>query len=107
MRLERYLERQAVARPDKLALVAGRDRLSYRELHAKAVAMAAAMAQQGVSEGDRVVLLMDNTAAAVISLFPYGSSVPCPARFTPHQGGEAGGNTRKHTRLHDHRGTTP
>src|SRR6185312_6162671 len=53
--------REAVARaPDRIALMLGDERMTYRELDAKAEAVAANLTQRGFANGDRLGLLLGN-----------------------------------------------
>ena len=69
-RVEMFLTDQAARRGDAPAL---RDTLgtgwSYAELNAASDAMAAALRNAGVSRNDRVLMLSENCAAAVATLF--------------------------------------
>jgi amino acid adenylation domain-containing protein len=69
MRVERFLGDSAERHPDKTALVAGADRLTYGQLDRAADRVAAALAAGGVVRGDRVVVLMDNSWQAVAAIF--------------------------------------
>lgn len=53
---------QAERYPERLALIAGETRLTYRQLEQRARAVAAGLAAAGVGRGDRVGLLVDNRA---------------------------------------------
>lgn len=73
-----YLDRAAQTIPDKVALITtaklpivGRQdsRMTYRELKAQADALAAALVAMGLKKGDRVAVVMPNTAAFAISYF--------------------------------------
>jgi len=53
--------REAVARaPDRVALVLGDTRVTYRELEEKVEAVAANLARRGFAKGDRLGLLLGN-----------------------------------------------
>ncbi len=67
--LHDYLIDSARRRPDKVALVAGKARVTYRELDARSNALAHALAARGVERGDRVVMFADNTVEAVIAFW--------------------------------------
>ncbi|GAB1645442.1 (2,3-dihydroxybenzoyl)adenylate synthase [Krasilnikovia sp. MM14-A1259] len=54
---------------DRTALVAGPDRITYRELDARVDRMAAGFARHGVRPGDRVVLQLPNVPEFVIVAF--------------------------------------
>ena len=69
MRVENFLLESAKRFPGKPALVAGSARLTYAELAARAAALAAELTRQGVQRGDRVVVFLQNSPEAVISIF--------------------------------------
>ena len=55
--------------PEKIALVAGGKRYTYRELDALAARIAAALHRRGVKRGDRVAIFADNGVEVVASIF--------------------------------------
>lgn len=55
--------------PDKIALHAGKESCSYRELHQSSDRLAAALQARGLRRGDRVAIFMDNTVACAIAIF--------------------------------------
>jgi fatty-acyl-CoA synthase/long-chain acyl-CoA synthetase len=59
------LATHAAATPDKVALVAGRQTLTYAQLHERANRFAAAMRDLGVAEGDRITGLGYNSIEGV------------------------------------------
>ncbi len=63
-----WLSIQAAARPHALALSADGITLTYRELHARSLDMAAALAARGVVAGTRIGLLLGNTPDAVVAI---------------------------------------
>jgi long-chain acyl-CoA synthetase len=69
VRVEGYLAQSATRFPDKIALVAGERRISYRELAAAAARLAGVLRARGVARGDRVVLFLDNSPEAVGAIF--------------------------------------
>jgi len=64
-----WLSRSARCFPDKVALVCGRQRWTYKALDQHATHLAAALVDTGVCRQDRVVVLLDNSAETVISLY--------------------------------------
>ena len=56
-----YLGRAAAWYPERVAVIEGERRLSYRELDDRANALARALASLGVGQGDRVAVLQANT----------------------------------------------
>ena len=64
-----WLSRSAQRFPDKVALVCGQERWTYRELDRHTEHLAAALLDIGLRRQDRVVILLDNSAETVISLY--------------------------------------
>jgi len=64
-----WLRRSARRFPDKVALVCGRQRWTYKALDRRSDHFAAALINAGVNRADRVVILLDNSAETVISLY--------------------------------------
>ena len=62
-----FLERSARVWPDKVAVVYGARRLTYRELAAEAQRVARALQASGVRPGDRVAYLMPNLPEMLIA----------------------------------------
>lgn len=69
MLLEEFLELSAERFPDKVALVAGTQRLTYRVLEEQANRLAHSLVELGVVRGDRVAIYLDNSVEAVLSIF--------------------------------------
>ena len=69
MRVESFLLESAHRFPDKTALVAGPERLSYEELAKRAAAFAAHLAKLGLQRGERVVIFLHNSPEAVVAVF--------------------------------------
>ena len=69
MRVESFLLESARRFPDKTALVAGPERLSYAELARRAGAFAGTLKKLGLGRGERVVISLQNSAETVISVF--------------------------------------
>lgn len=68
MLLHEAFEATARRVPDKLALVAGGQRLGYSQLHRRVHALAAALRSDGVAPGDRVLLMLENTPEYAIGV---------------------------------------
>lgn len=64
-----WLSRSARRFPDKVALVCDRQRWTYKALDRRTDHLAAALVDAGVRRQDRVVILLDNSAETVISLY--------------------------------------
>ncbi len=69
MRVEEFLRTSARLHGEKIALVAGANRLSFRELDARSDRLAAALQRAGLEPGDRALVFMDNCWEAVVSIF--------------------------------------
>ena len=69
MQVEAFLEQGAARHPDKVALVCGGTRWTYRDLDAHANALAHALIASGVRRGDRVAVHLENSAEVVIAVF--------------------------------------
>ena len=69
MQVEQFLENSARLYPDKVALVHGNERLTYREIDREANRLAHALIEAGVKRGDRVVTFVPNSVEAVLSIF--------------------------------------
>jgi len=80
MRVEQFLRDSAERYGDKVALVAGATRLTYRELDAASDRLAGALAEHGIARGDRVVVFMDNCWEAVVTIF---AALKAGAVFSP------------------------
>jgi amino acid adenylation domain-containing protein len=55
--------------PDKVALVCGDHRMTYRELAARVTSLANTLVELGIERGERVVVFADNTVETVISFW--------------------------------------
>ncbi|MCS6897856.1 MAG: acyl--CoA ligase, partial [Nitrospira sp.] len=69
MLVEEFLEESAARVPDKVAIVGGDRRVTYRELDEQANALAHSLIELGVRRGDRVLICLANTIEAVLSIF--------------------------------------
>jgi len=69
MLVNHFLENSAARLPDKVALICGEQRLTYREINQSAGQLAAALIDMGIKRQDRVVIFLDNSAESAISLF--------------------------------------
>lgn len=67
--LHGWLQRTAETSPDAPAIVEGGRVTSFGELFRQAVSLASALAESGVSKGDRIALVLPKTTDAVVSLF--------------------------------------
>ena len=69
MQVDAFLEASARLFPEKVALVCGDRRLTYREIDATANHLALGLQDLGVRRGDRVVIHLENSVEAVLSIF--------------------------------------
>ena len=69
MRVESFLTDTARRLPDKLALIAGDVRMTYRELDAASDRLAASFAAEGIGPGDRVIIFMGNRPEGAVAIF--------------------------------------
>jgi long-chain acyl-CoA synthetase len=69
MQLEEFLDISAERFPDKVSLVAGTQRLTYRTLQEQANRLAHSLVELGVQRGDRVAIYLENSVEAVLSIF--------------------------------------
>lgn len=69
MLVHHFLEKNASARPNKVALICGDRRLTYGDINEQADVLAAALIRMGIRRRDRVVLFLDNSVESVIALF--------------------------------------
>ena len=67
--LQDYLEASAERLPEKVALVCGARRLTYRELDQFSEGLARGLAARGVARGDRVLIFGDNTVETVVAFW--------------------------------------
>jgi amino acid adenylation domain-containing protein len=80
VRIEDHLRHSASRFGSKTALVAGETRLTYAELDQSSDRLAAGLMAMGIGAGDRLIILSDNSAEAVIAFFGAwkAGAVPCP-----------------------------
>lgn len=69
MLLHEYLSRAACNDPEKIALVSGSARVTYRALHEGASSFAAYLVRNGLQRGDRVGVYIDSSPETVIAIF--------------------------------------
>src|ERR1019366_1573089 len=69
MQVEQFLECSAQRNPDKVALISGDDRYTYRRIDEEANRLAHALIASGVRRGDRVVIFLPNSFETVVSIF--------------------------------------
>jgi fatty-acyl-CoA synthase len=80
------LEARAAETPDRVFLLYGDRRFTYRQIDARATALAAALHELGVEKGDRIALALPNWPEFVISMFAAARLgaviVPLNPRYT-------------------------
>lgn len=69
MQVEQFLENSAKLSPEKVALIHGKQRLTYQQIDIEANRIAHALIEAGVRRGDRVVIFAPNSVEAVLSIF--------------------------------------
>lgn len=69
MQVDEFLAESACLHPEKVALVCGPRRLTYREIDDAANQLAHGLRDLGVRRGDRVAIFLENSVEAVVSLF--------------------------------------
>jgi amino acid adenylation domain-containing protein len=69
MLVEQFLEFSAERSPDKVALISGDGRYTYRQIDEEANRLAHALIASGVQRGDRVVIFLPNSLETVVSIF--------------------------------------
>jgi long-chain acyl-CoA synthetase len=69
MLIRDFLERSADRSPEKIALVCGPQRLTYREIDRACDSIAHSLTGLGVRRGDRVGICLENSVEAVLALF--------------------------------------
>src|SRR5450631_1231707 len=69
MQVEQFLEFSAQRFPDKVALISGEGRHTYRQIDEEANRLAHALIASGVQRGDRVVIFLPNSLETVVSIF--------------------------------------
>ena len=69
MQVEQFLEFSAKRFPEKVALIAGDGRYTYRQIDEEANRLAHALIASGVKRGDRVVIFLPNSLETVVSIF--------------------------------------
>jgi O-succinylbenzoic acid--CoA ligase len=84
---EPHLQTQRLRHPERDALVVDGERLSWGQLHQRAVPVAAALAERGVREGDRVAVLLPAGVEFAVTLHAcllLGAAVlPVDLRLAP------------------------
>lgn len=69
MLVQHFLEHSAHRLPEKVALICGDERLTYKEIDEKANHLAWLLRSQGIERQNRVGIFLDNSVESVVSLF--------------------------------------
>ena len=67
--VQEVLQENVAVRPDKVALICEKTRLSYAQIDAQSNRLANALIQNGVRDGDRVLCYLLNGPELVVSIF--------------------------------------
>jgi fatty-acyl-CoA synthase len=75
-----FIERSAYVYPDRLAVVHGKERYTWKETYARSRRLASALAKRGVGKGDTVAVMLPNTPPMYEAHFgvPMGGAVLNP-----------------------------
>jgi long-chain acyl-CoA synthetase len=89
MKLGAFLAAQALAQPDKKALVCGDQSMTFRELHEASDRVAVGLRNAGVTVGDRVAMLLPNCCEFVLLFMAIvkcgGIALPLNKRLSPKE----------------------
>jgi long-chain acyl-CoA synthetase len=84
--LHEYLKSSALLRPEKVAVVQGKRRFSYKDLLGNAEAFAGVLRDTELTRGDRVVILLENSPEYIVACFGAlmagGVAVPLGQQIT-------------------------
>ncbi len=69
MLVHEFLENTAARSPDKVALIFGGQRWTYRQINQAADNLASSLIHGGLQRQSRVVVFLDNSIESVVSLF--------------------------------------
>ena len=75
--LGEHLDAWVASYPERVAVVAGEERISYRELGARSLNAATHLAALGIRPGDRIVMQPNNIPEFSTSLSGCSGSAPC------------------------------
>jgi len=83
MTLQEYLAGSAASFPNKIALRCGAERSSYQELARQSDSLASFLLHHGLQRGDRVVIFLENSTQAVVSIFGVLKAGGCFVPLNP------------------------
>src|SRR5512139_3726413 len=69
MIVRNYVEKQAIARPDKVAILFKEEKITFSDLNTMSNRLANRLLEAGVKKGDRVVLLFQNCPEFCVAYF--------------------------------------
>ncbi|HEX4160518.1 MAG TPA: acyl-CoA synthetase [Rhizomicrobium sp.] len=74
-----FLERAALAFPDRVAIIHGKQRISYADFHARSRRLASALTRRGIHRGDTVAVMLANTPPMLEAHYgvPMAGAVLC------------------------------
>jgi fatty-acyl-CoA synthase len=74
-----FLERAALAFPDHVAIIHGKQRITYAEFYARSRRLASALARRGICRGDTVAVMLANTPPMLEAHYgvPMAGAVLC------------------------------
>jgi acyl-CoA synthetase (AMP-forming)/AMP-acid ligase II len=78
-----YLRLSAKRFPDKIALVSGSSRLTYRSIAGTAESFSSFLLHHGLAKGDRVAVFLENSPEAVIAIFGILGAAGCVVVVNP------------------------
>lgn len=80
MLLQHFFEDTVERFPEKVALVCGECKYTYREINAQAERLAGVLQAHGVARGDRIAVFLDNDVEAVVGIY---AALKVGAAFMP------------------------
>jgi amino acid adenylation domain-containing protein len=78
-----FLTASAARLPDKVALVCGGERVTYRDLDERSNALAGFFVERGLTRGDRAVVFGDNTVESVVAFWAVLKAGAVPSVVNP------------------------
>ena len=69
MQVEQFLEQSVERFPEKVALISGSQRYTYRQIEEQSNRIALSLTASGVARGDRVAIVLPNSLETVVAIF--------------------------------------
>jgi len=69
MLIHNFLENSAARYPDKVAVIHGDERVTYRDLNSRAGSLAGHLQANGIAQGDRIAILLENGIDYIIAYY--------------------------------------